>query len=146
MDRTPRTPIVVTCPLLSCRRALRSHPYAVDIGIAALLYVLIGVGPHQQLGHLNVSVALWGAVMCAALVFRRRWPLQVLLITALVSLAYFVLNQRGDPTVGGTAIAIFTVSVTTSRRISLPVGLLCVLIFGVLGMGLPEVHGWIWTT
>jgi hypothetical protein len=56
-------------------------------------------------------------------------------ITALVSLAYFVLNQRGGPTVGGTAIAIFTVSVTKPRRISLPVGLLCVLIFGVLGMG-----------
>jgi signal transduction histidine kinase len=117
---------------------LRSHHYVVDTGVAAVMYALIllgpMLGPHDRFGYLRPATVIFGTIVCAALVFRRRWPLTVLAITTLGGLGDVLVLRAVDGVIGATMLAVFTVSAYTDRRVSLPTVFGCVLMLGVVSL------------
>jgi signal transduction histidine kinase len=98
----------------------------VDLLIAALLYAALLVtpviGPAGTRGRLNAGTATVAAIMCGALVVRRRASLPVLAIAVAGYLAYGVLGNSRGPVTAVVMLAAYTVSSTSDRRTSLMAG------------------------
>lgn len=115
--------------------AARRQPHA-DIAIAVVLYavtlVTTVVGPAHSRGYLGVAGVLAAAVACGALVFRRRWPMPVLWISALAAEAFMApgSGHQGGLVLAVPLIALYTVADSTPRRRALIGGGLAVLLIG----------------
>lgn len=108
------------------------------IAVGAFAAVLLGAAtePHGAGGHpqfgdrpLSTATVLLAALACGALVFRRRAPMPVLCLTALVSVVGLVVEPQGAaasdrraPLVAAAVIALYTVSNRTDRLTSWRVG------------------------
>jgi signal transduction histidine kinase len=115
-------------PLLAARlwprRSDRAGPDLVDWAIAAGCFavftvpVLLGAGSTGALG----AEAAFGAMAAAPLLVRRRWPVTVALVVALVYVAAALLGVAFTPFVSNAgpdlAIAVFTAADRSSRRSS----------------------------
>lgn len=120
-----------------CSRFARAHPYLLDAVIAGVTYAMALVSPlvssenrHTVLGAATVAC---GAVVCLALVVRRRWPLPVLGVT-LVATALSGIGVSGRaPFLLGCIVAVATACARTNRPLSLWLGLLSVLVVGAVG-------------
>ncbi|MGX1269500.1 sensor histidine kinase [Streptomyces phaeoluteigriseus] len=121
-------------PLARARRRLKAHPLALDAALAAgvLLCMLAGsfVDPHGERSvswslrtpdPLSLLLITLGA---AALVFRRRAPMTVLVLTGSCSVAESVTGDPRAPVAMSAVIALYTVASTTDRTTTWRVGLL----------------------
>ncbi|WP_433476300.1 sensor histidine kinase [Spirillospora sp. CA-142024] len=86
---------------------------AVVYGISLLVPVLDENGDTQPL---TVRGAIVGAVICASLAFRRRWPVAVLAVTASGMAAYVVSGGHKSPLMLATMIAMYTCALRRPRR------------------------------
>ncbi|GGW31586.1 two-component sensor histidine kinase [Streptomyces xantholiticus] len=116
------------------RRWLGAHPLAFDgaLAFAALVCMVAGSfadphGPHGPTFGTRIpdprSVALI-LVAAAALVFRRREPMGVLLVTGAVSVVELVAGDPAAPVAMSAVIALYTVAARTDRPTTWRVGLL----------------------
>ncbi|MFI6941110.1 sensor histidine kinase [Streptomyces sp. NPDC050418] len=113
---------------------LIAHPLAFDATLAAgVLACMVAAsfvepygmhGPHFGRAPEGISVTLM-LVSAAALVFRRRAPYLVLVITVAASLAELLTGEQRAPVMMAVVIALFTVASTTDRpttwRFALPI-------------------------
>ncbi|MFB7861831.1 MULTISPECIES: sensor histidine kinase [unclassified Streptomyces] len=116
------------------RDRLRDHPLAFDTGLAFLVLVAMVIAsftdPHgspdgptfgdRSPSATAVVVMLVGA---AALVFRRRQPIPVLVFTATVSLVALVGAERPAPVAMAAVVALYTVASRTDRPTTWRLGL-----------------------
>lgn len=134
------------------RARLGAHPYLVDLLVAAGTFVCIltgaatephGPGGSPQFGQreVNAQTVVLALLACGVLTLRRRFPLPVLVLTSLVSVAALLLDptsgapsDRRAPLVFAAAIALYTVTNSTERPTSLRVGGLTVLALTGAGM------------
>jgi len=129
------------------RRDVREHPYVTDVVIAAGLYALMLVTPTlatQRTASLSEFTIVAGAVVCGALAFRRRWPLSVLLITVVLTLARTVLERSavaGSPFLVASSLAVFTFALTSRRSAGLAGGAITALVL-FCGDGLRVPGSW----
>lgn len=128
-------------------RWLRAHPLAFDgaLAVAALICMVVASfadpgGRHGPTFGTRTpdprSVALMVAA-AAALVFRRRDPMTVLMITGLLSVVELVAGDPAAPVAMSAVIALYTVASRTDRPTTWRVGLLtmavltgCAMFFG----------------
>jgi signal transduction histidine kinase len=116
------------------RQALREHPYVADAVIAAVLYLLMLTTPGgapQRAASLSAGYIVVGAVVCGALVFRRRWPLWVLVVTVAGALVRTVLERSGaagSPFLVASSLAVFTFALTSRRSAGLAGGAITALV------------------
>jgi signal transduction histidine kinase len=93
------------------------RPSAFDIALAVVLYgmtLLSGyVGRHPK--ELTAASAAFGTVVCAALIFRRRFPVTVLAVATGCALGAMFVDRATGPFLIGVVIAAFTVATLTDR-------------------------------
>jgi len=103
----------------SVRRAVGRHPLAADALLAALLFVgMFAASRDQHDGDFigTPSAIAAGAVACAALAFRRRWPLPVLAVATLGSAAAISFTEARTPYTATVIVAAYTVATMVERR------------------------------
>ncbi|MGV9895001.1 DUF7134 domain-containing protein, partial [Streptomyces tendae] len=120
--------------LARARCTIGAHPSALDaaLAVAVLLCMVAGsfVDPHGPEGvswGLRTPDALSLALMAlgaAALAFRRRRPMAVLVVTGCVSVVESVTGDPRAPVVMSAVIALYTVAASTDRPTTWRVGLL----------------------
>jgi signal transduction histidine kinase len=106
--------------LATWRLAARAHPLLVDAILAAVIYVAILMAPARPEEEperipLTTGVVVAATVMCAALVFRRRWPLPVLGVTATAVIAALLWSGSRPAFVIAVGVAAYTVATRTDR-------------------------------
>lgn len=110
-------------------RAARHRPHA-DIAVAAVVCAVTLLttvaGPATSRGRLGAGPALLAAVACAALVWRRRWPVAVLLTTAVTAEAYLYVVRGPEAVLAAPLIALYAVADSADRRHALTIGGLAV--------------------
>ncbi|MFE7140669.1 sensor histidine kinase [Streptomyces sp. NPDC057644] len=117
------------------RRWLRDHPLAFDATLAfgTLVAMICGSFTDPGDGHgppafgartPELFSVLLMALSAAALVLRRRRPMQVLAVTAALAAVEYVLMDPPAPVVMSTVIALYTVASRTDRPTAWRVGLL----------------------
>ena len=105
-----------------------------DAVIAAVLFALMLTTPAkapQRAASLSAGYVVAGAVVCGALVFRRRWPLWVLLVTVAGALVRTVLEHSGaagSPFLVASSLAVFTFALTSRRSAGLAGGAITALV------------------
>ena len=115
-----------------------------DAVIAAVLYALMLTTPAmapQRPASLSAGYVVAGAVVCGALVFRRRWPLWVLLVTVAGALVHTVAGRSGaagTPFLVASSLAVFTFVLTSGRSAGLAGGAItAVVLFCADGLWVP---------
>jgi signal transduction histidine kinase len=134
----------VSTPLERTRCKARAHPLAVDATLAAGVLVCMAAGsfvdPHGEDGAtwltrtpngLSLTLMVLGA---AALVFRRRAPLAVLVATGAVSLVELLVGDPRAPVAMCAVVALFTVASATDRHTAWRVGLLTMTVLTAAAM------------
>ncbi|WNF26647.1 histidine kinase [Streptomyces sp. C11-1] len=117
------------------RRWLRDHPLAFDAALAFCTLVAMicssFTAPGDRHGPPSFGArtpelfsVLLMTLTAAALVLRRRRPMQVLAVTAALSAVEYVLMEPPAPVVMSTVIALYTVASRTDRPTTWKVGLL----------------------
>ncbi|MFF8440116.1 sensor histidine kinase [Streptomyces californicus] len=117
------------------RRWLRGHPLAFDAALAfgTLAAMICGSFTAPGDGHgppafgartPELFSVLLMTLSAAALVLRRRRPMQVLAVTGALSVVEYVLMEPPAPVVMGTVISLYTVASRTDRPTTWRVGLL----------------------
>ncbi|TCC20645.1 sensor histidine kinase [Kribbella sindirgiensis] len=100
-------------------RACSRHPLALDLALAlALLLINLLVPGGKHVGErieLNVTVVLLAVMGAAALTFRRRAPLAVLVVTTAVASAFVIAEQAKSPIVAFMGVAVYTVVMSKDR-------------------------------
>jgi signal transduction histidine kinase len=82
--------------------ALSRHPLVADLVLAAGLGVLAAVtgvalvAPRAQAPPPTPAIVLWAVALAAPLVLRRRWPLAVLVVTAVHFTRYWAVGQPNE--------------------------------------------------
>jgi signal transduction histidine kinase len=112
------------------RRVARAHPYAADITLAVFVFIVTLAatrgGPADHEDHAFVVTGgslVVGVLICAALVFRRRWPLPVLaFVTAGTAVAVVVTDSR-TPYTFVVSVAAFAVATRSERNLAWLAGL-----------------------
>jgi signal transduction histidine kinase len=105
------------------RREVAAHPLASDVALAAAVLLINLAQPGHTAGRepvpLTFTTVTMSIVACGALVVRRRWPVPVLAVTLLASLAYVMAAQVKSPIGLTVGIATYTLVVTSTRRTKL---------------------------
>ena len=119
--------------------------YLWDVAVGGLLYVAVlalpALAPRAELARFSPTLALVALGVCAPLVVRRRWPVLVLAVVV-TSTGLAILSDVGrGPLAVGFAIAMGTVALHRSRRVSLVAGGVTVVALGVTGY-LATRDGW----
>ncbi|APU15589.1 signal transduction histidine kinase [Actinoalloteichus sp. GBA129-24] len=150
---------------------VRRHPLVFDAVVAVLLFVgpLIAsqaMGRHPEWApgppgweppfaraELNLGMILAGAVGCAALVLRRRWPLPVLAATTVIGAATLVIGGGPSPYLAPALVAAYTVATLVPRRRAWAAGAVAALVLAGVsaiaaptllpGLGNPGVVAWL---
>jgi len=100
------------------RAKARAYPFVVDAALAAFLFA--GSLAASQPGHepdfvLTAPAVVVGALVCLALVFRRRGPLTVLALTTLGTVAEIIVTDGRTPYTAIVAVAAYTVASRNER-------------------------------
>ncbi|MGW6460529.1 sensor histidine kinase [Streptomyces sp. NPDC055078] len=115
------------------QRWLREHPLALDGALAVVVLICMVIGSFAVNGKHGpefgtrtpdlLSVVLM-VLVSAALVFRRRSPMAVLVFTSVLSLIELGFGDPSAPVVMAAVIALYTVAARTDRPTTWRVGLL----------------------
>ncbi|XVQ06824.1 sensor histidine kinase [Spirillospora sp. CA-255316] len=128
------------------RSVARAHPMGVDVLLALALYGATLLVPvldvEGRTGDLDVKVAVFGAVVCAALVFRRLRPVPVLVVVTAGSAAYLASGGMKSPLAVATMIALYTCALAGSRRRAVVAAIAVAAVLAVAGAVLAG-HGWL---
>jgi signal transduction histidine kinase len=121
------------------RRVVREHPYAADFVLAAVLFVMsLGAthgGPNADHEFVVSGPSLVvGALICASLVLRRRWPLPVLAFSTAGAAVAIVLTDARTPYSAIVAVAAYTVAVRTDRTVAWVLGIAAGLLLLTVGI------------
>ncbi|EDY64640.2 sensor histidine kinase [Streptomyces pristinaespiralis] len=126
------------------RNWLRAHPLALDgaLAVAALICMVAGSfadpnGPHGPTFGTRTPDARSAVLMlvaAGALVFRRREPMGVLLVTGAVSVVELVAGDPAAPVAMSAVIALYTVASRTDRPTTWRVGLLTMTVLTAAAM------------
>jgi signal transduction histidine kinase len=109
------------------RRAVGAHPRVADAALAAVLFMgSFGASRNAHDGDFVTTPAsiVAGAVICAALVFRRRWPVPVLVVATLGTAVAIFATEGRTPYTAVAAVAAYTVATTSERRKAWTAGLI----------------------
>jgi signal transduction histidine kinase len=119
--------------------------YLWDAVVGGLLYgavlALPGLAPRAELARFSPTLAMLGLCVCAPLVVRRRWPVPVLAVVVAATGLAILRDVGKGPLAVGFAIAMGTVALHRSRRVSLAAGGVTVVVLGVTGY-LANRDGW----
>ncbi|GAA3834526.1 histidine kinase [Sphaerisporangium flaviroseum] len=112
--------------MIRLRDAIRSRPYLVDTAIAVLTFAATMAGrpgghPERAVPLTSATIAL-GAVMCAALVFRRAWPRTVAAVAVAGLIVSLVAGGPRTPLDLATAVALATLATHNPRRVAWTAG------------------------
>lgn len=101
-------------------RAARSHPFAVDLAVAASLcsatLIAGGGGPGRHGGMVPGAAVLAAVAAYAILLCRRRWPVPTLAATTAAAAVYMTLSNTHGWVVAAPLIALYHLADTTSDR------------------------------
>ncbi len=87
-----------------------------DVLPAAIVYaIIVGTSIVNRPAELPWTAG-FGAVLCGLLVFRRRWPIPVLVCTGLSSAVYLAFGASPRPLLLTALVALFTVATLSERR------------------------------
>ncbi|MEU6716321.1 histidine kinase [Nonomuraea sp. NPDC046802] len=124
------------------RRALLSRPYVADtilaVGVYAMALLVPGPPPppgaewHARMQPLTAYDIGLAAVVCGALVFRRRWPHAVLAVTVTGFVAHTMIGGGRSLLDLGSAVAVYTVASRYPRRHAWAYGGLAALVITVV--------------
>ena len=93
-------------------RARRIPPWALDVGLAALVAIAISVaiaaGQESDAKDPDAFAYLLGVAIAAPLLARRRWPLAVFLVSAALVMAYHVLEYPAIGLAVPLAVSLYT--------------------------------------
>ncbi|MCW2885570.1 MAG: hypothetical protein QOE54_3967 [Streptosporangiaceae bacterium] len=123
--------------LTGARWAALSHSVLLDALIAAAVYLMAVFGPliHPEAGQRPLIMnVLLGAVVCGSLVFRRWWPRTVLVVATAGMAAYIVLGGLRSPLMLATMLAVYTVALNSSRRVTLRFAAVVALVLSAAGI------------
>ncbi|GAB3000944.1 histidine kinase [Streptomyces pseudoechinosporeus] len=138
------------------RQAAQAHPLVVDGVLAAVVYLASLLWPFApgeppqrepliatvgQQVPLTATVVVLATLACAALVFRRRWPLAVLAVGTGISCASEIVSDVQGVFLGAPVIAAYTVAVRTDRRTAWTAGAAAAFFLGVTYLA---TSGWYW--
>jgi signal transduction histidine kinase len=109
---------------------VRGNPRA-DIAIAAvvLAVTLLTAAAEPDRGELSPHAAGVAALAAGALVWRRRWPFPVLVVTVGAAEAYLRLSAGQEVVLAAPLIALYTVADRSPRRLAPTVAVLVVVTF-----------------
>ncbi|MEU0073812.1 histidine kinase [Streptomyces sp. NPDC006332] len=119
---------------MSSLSSWRKHPLTMDVLLAAAVYGISMLVPVMDGSGrpLTAGGAFLGAVTCASLVFRRRWPPAVLLVTASGTAVYLASSASKSPLMPATMVAMYACALHRPRREALlEVGVVAALLTGV---------------
>jgi signal transduction histidine kinase len=124
--------MTVTARLRTMSRRRPHADVAVAVIVLAATWITTATGPVAP--RLDLIALLFAGLACGALVFRQRFPLAALLLSACAAEAFlFHLHGRyGTMILAAPLIALYTVADLTTRRRALIIGALAVLAFGGL--------------
>jgi signal transduction histidine kinase len=111
----------------SVRRVVGRHPRVADAALAAVLFFgASGASrrPHDGDFVATPTATAAGLIICAALVFRRSWPIPVLAVTTLGAAVAITATEARTPFVVAVAVAAYTVATSTERRPAWTAGVL----------------------
>jgi signal transduction histidine kinase len=132
--------------LTEVRHVVRRHPLISDGVLAVTVYGLALVASRMSHGYdagtLNPQTAVVGALMSAALVFRRRWPRWVLAFIMGGTALYLALGGVRGPLMLATMVAVYTVALSSSRRGTMTVAACTATILATAGVVLGD-HWWL---
>ena len=128
--------------LTGVRQAARCHPLVADGILAIAVYALAlvvstmshGYDHGKEVGTLNAQTAVLGALISAALVFRRRWPRWVLGFTTGGTALYLGLGRVRGPLQLVTMVAMYTVALVSSRRATVAIASGTAVLLGASGV------------
>src|SRR5437588_11490737 len=102
--------------LSEVKQAVRRHTLVADGVLAGAVYALALVASRMSHGYgterLDARTAVVGALISAALIFRRRWPRGVLGFTTAGTALYLALGGDKGPPLLVTMVAVYTVALT----------------------------------
>jgi signal transduction histidine kinase len=128
--------------LAEVRRAARRHTLVTDGILAVTVYALALVASKMAHGYdegtLDAQTTVVGALISAALVFRRRWPRGVLGLTTTGTALYLALGGVRGPLLLVTMVAIYTVALDSSRRFTVAVASITAMVLAVSGVAFGE--------
>jgi signal transduction histidine kinase len=124
--------------LIELWRAARSHDLLLDGFLAGSIFIMILMahryGHDVDSGPLTPQIIVIGAISCAALVFRRRRPREVMAITVAGMTVYLALGGLRGPMTLAPMLAVYTVALVSSRRATVWVGVSTALVVGAAGV------------
>ncbi|MDX3110911.1 sensor histidine kinase [Nonomuraea angiospora] len=123
------------------RRELLSRPYVADTALAVCVYAMTLLAPgappppgaewHDPMRPLTSYDIALAAVVCGALVFRRRWPHAVLAVTLTGFTAHAMLDSGRSALDLASAVAMYTLASRCPRRHAWIYGGLAALVVAV---------------
>jgi signal transduction histidine kinase len=117
-------------------RCRRLPPVVADAALAAIVAGVTVVTVVVESRNDDQPVGLYGAALLAAqfvpLVWRRRAPLEVAVVTGLCGAAYGLAELPDPPVVFAPLLALYTVAAYRPRRISVPFGLVAAAIVALV--------------
>jgi signal transduction histidine kinase len=119
---------------------LKAHPFAADVLLAALLTMIMlptqWLDPPSAEGidwrGPDVLGALLAVLTAAPIAWRRRWPMSVLVVTAVAAVAYEVLGYATSIAPFGLLVALYTVAAHCDRARSRLAALLVAVGLGIV--------------
>jgi YD repeat-containing protein len=100
------------------RSRTRAHPYAADAVLVAFMFagsIAVSLPGRKADFVLTTPGVVAGALVCLALVVRRKWPLSVLAFTTLGTMAAIVATDGRTPYTAMVAVAAYTVASRNER-------------------------------
>ncbi|GAB3654657.1 histidine kinase [Actinocorallia lasiicapitis] len=102
------------------RPAVRKHPLVADVVLAVAVYVttltVARYGDEEHIGPPTAQLVIFGAFVCGALAFRRRWPAEVLAVVTLGTAFYIAFGGLKSPLMLVMMISMYTFTVQRGRR------------------------------
>jgi signal transduction histidine kinase len=128
--------------LTEVKRAARRHTLVTDGILAVTVYALALVASKMSHGYdagtLDTQTTVVGALISAALVFRRKWPRGVLGFTTAGTALYLALGGVRGPLLLVTMVAIYTVALESSRRVTVTIASCTAVVLAVSGVAFGE--------
>jgi signal transduction histidine kinase len=128
--------------LTEVRQAARRHPLVSDGVLAITVYALAIVASSMSHGYdtspLDTRRMVVGALISAALAFRRRWPHGVLAFTTAGTALYLALGGLRGPLMLVIMVAVYTVALDSSRRATVTVASCTAMVLATAGVAFGE--------
>jgi signal transduction histidine kinase len=132
--------------LIELWRASRAHYLLLDGFLAGSIFVMTILahrfGHGDDAGPLTPQIVVIGAISCAALIFRRRWPRQVMAITVAGMMVFLATGGMRSPITLAPMLGVYTLALVSSRRATVWLGVTSAFAVGAAAVLLGD-QSWI---